>query len=259
MNLDNNKTPETLRATAVAAAYLAGFGCKPVETEVQVEPGWVADVASFCYPTRTECLKARFIAKRFGEVEKAYRELVFRHEHILTVLVEVKTTRADFQKDLQRKFASMRPLPANVCYIAYPHGILDEIPSPWIGLELSKDCTKLLRVRRDPYTTISPQNVGDKLHLVAAVAIRRAHRTDYAASRDMMRNWRAGVTERKRSARTLSIVRTIHDWTHNRTHGQTCLSNLLGFYHGMKLNDSERETIDELFPPIGPSEGAECP
>ena len=57
--LDLNKTPLTHRITALAAAFLDAHGFKPVETEVPVASGWVADVASFVYPTMTEAKKLR--------------------------------------------------------------------------------------------------------------------------------------------------------------------------------------------------------
>ena len=40
MNEDRNKTALTKHVTAAAIAYLDERGCKPIETEVAVEPGW---------------------------------------------------------------------------------------------------------------------------------------------------------------------------------------------------------------------------
>jgi len=54
---DQNKTELTRKVTAGAATWLTNLGAKPVETEVHVRQGWIADLAAVWCPTRTEAQK----------------------------------------------------------------------------------------------------------------------------------------------------------------------------------------------------------
>lgn len=194
--LDQNKTALTHRITAIAAAYLDGLGCKPVETEVPVAAGWVADVASYWYPTQTE-------AKRF-KLHKRVRSLILRAgqsevdfalwlngDGPLTVIVEVKSSRADFMSD--RKW--QLPFPAHLCLLAYPYGVIerDEIPAGWDALETSKDGSKLRKVITS-HSAPHAQYMALTLDFVAQVGIRRDHRTRYRAAADWLKAYNA--TER---------------------------------------------------------------
>lgn len=198
-DLDANKTPLTHRITAVAMGYLSGAGFKPVETEVPVAPGWIADIASFIYPTMTESKKMKLNKKFDGATDNGdfwYSELHFKYGFPLTAIVEVKTSRGDFETDRVRKF--MAAPPAHLCYLAYPRKIMQlgntgvdikSVPSGWIGLECSDDGKKLLRIIYQTYG-IHAQNPGDIANLIAQVAIRRHHRTAYAEMRAMMKSYR---------------------------------------------------------------------
>lgn len=196
--LDRNKTDLTHRITAVAAAYLCGIGCKPVETEVSVARGWVADVASFTYPTMTECKNARLMKfleaglddDKSGRHWNRYSYLINRFGSIYTCLVEVKISRGDFRKDIIAKFGGQ--FPAHLCYLAYPSGVIkdDEIPKGWVGLKCSADGGQLNRVMG--YPTPHAMHLGDVTDFVASVAIRRDHRTAYAARREFFKCLRAG-------------------------------------------------------------------
>lgn len=174
---DRNKTALTHRVTALAAAALDGLGCKPVETEVPISPGWVADVASYRYPTLTE-------AKRFG----------FNGTHAgpLTVVCEVKTTRADFIRD--RKW--LRPAPAHVCIVAYPVGIVTELPAGWYGLETTMTGDRVRKWYR-ANAGIHPQRQDVTIELIAQVGIRRDHRTRHAVTRDRAKASRARDAEQR--------------------------------------------------------------
>lgn len=206
MELDNNKTAETHRATAVAAAYLDARGFKPIETEVTVRDGWIADLASFVYPTRTEMKKLKLMGyKNILKKVIDYEEFIYRYSTPLTAIVEVKVTIADFKKDINRKFGGI--FPAHICYLAYPYGLIDELPAGWLGIELSKDCERILKITEPPlmkkrfsydYTLIHPQNPGDIIDLIASVAIRREHRTRYASMRDWLKTYRAEKREKEK-------------------------------------------------------------
>ena len=211
---DRNKTALTHRITAVAAATLDGLGCKPVETEVTIAPGWVADVASYWYPTRTE-------AKHFGlqKIALPMRLIDEGNDTLdmslrcwgsgpLTVLVEVKTTRADFWND--GKWS--RPHPAHICIVAFPcGGVVEEVPEGWYGLETSKDGTQVRKWHRtDSFP--HPQHPGLVLDFVAQVGIRRDHRTRYRAMRDFAKAYRAKDAEEKKRYSAARLLEGLANW-----------------------------------------------
>ncbi len=211
--LDENKTPLTHRVTAVAAAYLDSIGCKPVETEVAIASGWVADVASFWYPTRTEGKKLHLTekAKSILAIDGSFYNGFHRvyGPGPLTVAVEVKITRADFARDAKWN----RPAEAHICALAFPCGVIepDEIPNGWYGLETSKDGTSLRKVHRH-FGCVHPQHPGLVLDFVAAVAIRRDHRTRYRAMKDWQKAYRARDAEKKRQYSASRLLEGVANW-----------------------------------------------
>ena len=219
--LDENKTALTHRVTATAAAYLDGLGCKPVETEVAIRRGWVADLASYWYPTMTE-------AKRLGLDRSAAESLgITDHTQIddillrvygdgpFTVVVEVKTTPADFKRD-RRKW-ECADWPAHICFIGYPAGVVRdyEIPRGWYGLETSKDGTKLRKVHR-PTGRPHPQHSGLVIDFVAAVGIRRDHRTRHVAVRALAQRRRARDREREARYSAGHLLTGLANWLQHR-------------------------------------------
>jgi hypothetical protein len=198
-SLDKNKTDLTHRVTAIAAAYLASRGFKPIETEVSVHDGWIADLASFAYPTMTEKKNLKLIGGR-KVVEPEYNEekFLFRYGRIFTAIVEVKTSKGDYIKD--KKFDS-RIFPASLCYLAYPKGLIEKPPVGWFGLETDSEGNSLLRMTFDDDKDwlwrsglIHAQHPGDMIDFMATVAIRCHHRTRYAANRAWLKAYRAGKT-----------------------------------------------------------------
>src|SRR5690242_1203826 len=73
--MDRNKTELTHRVTAAASLYLSECGFKPVETEVPIEQGWIADIAGACQPTPTELTKMKLVPPRarYGRVDYQQR------------------------------------------------------------------------------------------------------------------------------------------------------------------------------------------
>lgn len=211
---DRNKTALTHRVTAVAAAALDGLGCKPVETEVPILPGWIADVASYWYPTRTEAksfgmqkisLPARLVDAGVGDdLDMAIR---CWGPGPLTVLAEVKTTVDDFRCD--RKW--FIPHPAHVCIVVFPSGVVSEVPKGWYGLEVTASGDKVRRWHRNS-ADIHPQHPGLVLDFVAQVGIRRDHRTRYAALRDFSKAYRAKDADKKRRYSAARLLESLHDW-----------------------------------------------
>ena len=99
---DQNKTELTKQITAATCFWLDERGCKPVETEVSVACGWIADIASVICPSNTELQELKQSAvleveqtSRAGSVEAEVAAMAC----MMTVIVEVKTSRGDFLGD----------------------------------------------------------------------------------------------------------------------------------------------------------------
>jgi hypothetical protein len=201
--LDRNKTEVTHRATAVAAAWLSGIGCKMIETEVPLGSGWVADLATWWSPTMTEARRSRLLrdmvqdqeafAQADSQVSRLYRMLGGR----ITIAVEVKTSRADFMRDAGRKytlnFAPNRPTlpaPAHMLILAATEdAIREDKVDDWGVLRISSDGSRVLKWR-GPWKSHRqhPYEIED---LIAAVAERRDNVTRYAAARRWFKAFRA--------------------------------------------------------------------
>ncbi len=215
--MDDNKTALTHRVTATAAAYLACGGFKPVESEVGVWDGWVADLASFVYPTKTEAKQLKLIPRcNYDEAESKYNELNYLYGSPLTAIVEVKISNSDLRKDRERKFSGII-YPAHLCYLAYPNGLIekDNLPRGWIGLETTKDGKQIYRCHvyhKNSWGHIHPQRPGDMVDLIAAVAIRRQHRTQYAEMKAFLKAHNAEEREGKRQNNVQNIIRIIIEY-----------------------------------------------
>jgi len=217
MGLDLNKTAATHRATATASYYLALRGYKPIETEVGVFNGWIADLASYVYPTNTELRKMKILNReeRSGQkilsTEDALKYFESRYGvGPFTAIVEVKISKADFKKDLDFKFAG-RVFPAHFCYLAYPSKLDVELPKGWIGLLLNDDCDRVVKVKQDYFNIIHPQPPGDIVDLIAAVGIRRHHRTVYAEQRAWIKAHRAEENDRQKGDDIHSAMKVIEE------------------------------------------------
>jgi hypothetical protein len=138
---DLNKTPLTHEVTKGAVDWLTGSGFKPVQTEVKLAQGWVADVAGAIIPTRTELIDLKLIRRAPKWRGDNVTEQVAWSAHSkamelpYTCLVEVKTSRADFARDQKWDLTQ----PANLAYLAVPKGLIseDEWPAGWGILEFN--------------------------------------------------------------------------------------------------------------------------
>ena len=232
--LDRNKTALTHRVTATAVAYLDGLGCKPVETEVPISSDWVADVASYWYPTRTEAkrLHLRGLAREimgneentYNPIERAWGEGPF------TVLVEVKTSLADFKRD-KKKWSQW---PAHLCFVAYPTGLLsiDDIPAGWYGMQITKNGSGVYRVHRTSASPFPPhaQHAGSIIDLVAAVGIRRDHRTRNASLREWIKAYRATDTDKKKHDALGDVICAISRWMQDPDSRSDSITDVLAYY-----------------------------
>lgn len=152
---DLNKSEITLRITQAAATWLKGLGAKPVEAEVQIAVGWVADLAGVWRPTATEAIKAKFIEPKPRMPDWHNRDdFDYAGWRIgldkwddqfakfpIPILIghEVKISQADFRKDRQRKFATKghRTGPVHMRCLSVLRGSVkaEEYPAGWWVLE----------------------------------------------------------------------------------------------------------------------------
>jgi len=152
---DLNKTEITLRITEAAATWLKGLGAKPVEVEVPIAVGWVADLAGVWRPTATEAIKAKLIEPkprcpdwqgRTQNVIRIWQNKVAKWDQIFDrlpdpILIghEVKISQADFRKDLRRKFVTKgnRTGPVHMRCLSVLRGKVrpEQYPDGWWVLE----------------------------------------------------------------------------------------------------------------------------
>ncbi len=202
--LDANKTDLTHKLTALASGYLSAIGCKPVETEVVVAPCWIADVASFFYPTMTEARNAKLLNKflcpeELDGANAKHNYLMRQYGAPLTVLVEVKTSKEDFRKDIERKFKAGG---AHLNYLAYPKSLSETVENElqypfnyhWGQLICSDDGERITKIKAPQY--VWPKHHGEITEFVCQVAIRRDHRTSKRWLRDILKSYRADRKER---------------------------------------------------------------
>lgn len=209
--LDRNKTALTHVSTATTAAWLANIGCKPIEAEVSLASGWCADLAAWWTPSMTEAKRARLIRDLLPDEPRtesydAMARLSRTYGGRLTVLVEVKTSRADFMADLGRKYgtfekrATMTP-PAHLCVVAAPAGVLPEKAGErldaWGHLQLSADGTRVVKWR-GPWNCarLHPGEIED---FIAAVAVRQYNVIHYGNLRRWLKAYRANQHTRRPS------------------------------------------------------------
>lgn len=139
MNDHLNKTELTKQVTKAAIDFLHNAGFKPVETEVTLHKGWIADIAGVIVPTKTEAVNLKLIRK--GKRFDASTNIEFsRLPEQIVGAVEVKTTKADYWQDrkFQRKdFNHILGPAAMLNWLAMPKGMLrsQEWPAQWGILE----------------------------------------------------------------------------------------------------------------------------
>jgi hypothetical protein len=203
---DLNKTELTKAVTAATCFWLDERGCKPVETEVSVAWGWIADIASVVCPSNTELQDLKLIRrapKWSKRVEREAWELEAKTMAcMMTVIVEVKTSRSDFLGD--KKWTS--PPTADLSWIAVPSGLIGETERPqgWGILEYSegRDCM----VQRLP-PQVRMTTVEQQRNLIHAVACRRDNQTRYEHINRIRRQYAEDNKQRESLTRVKDAIR----------------------------------------------------
>lgn len=203
MNEDRNKTDLTKHVTRCAVEWLDNHGFKPVETEVLVANGWVADVASVICPTQTELVALKLLGKRppWGStMMPAWEAGLLARRRVMTALCEVKTSRSDFVDD--RKWQTEPP--TDLAYVAVPSALKNlawQLPDTWGVLVVSDECLRLSRTPQDRQATTEQQR-----DVILQIAIRRDHDTRHERIRAIMRKHRAKQSEQKSSTKIGNLI-----------------------------------------------------
>jgi hypothetical protein len=213
---DRNKTEMTKAVTAAAVNYLAERGFKPVETEVPVCDGWVADIAGVVDPTTTELIKLRVLRRAPGydgrDVQSRYsqwraeRDRVFK---VMTALVEVKASRSDFEGD--KKWT--RQPPTDLAYLAIPCHLPIECPDGW-GLLLyhpEVNCVRLVNVPPMHEVTAAQQR-----DVILEIAMRQYNDIHYAGMKTSQREFRATETREVSRLRLFTALQAVVDIAEHR-------------------------------------------
>lgn len=242
----------TTHMTAAAKIWLLGCGIKPVEEEVPVGASWVADLAGYITPTRTELkrnLRLRHIIETHVDTDSWIDIFLQKYQMPLTVLVEVKASRSDYMKDKERKFQKHRyDGPAHLCYIALPQGMIEENDLLWYWgyLFFSQNGSTLLKVR--PPLTIFPQHPGDVVDFIAAVGERCYNKWHGRELRQLMKNYRKKETEDKARWRMTRFLESIlQNFGAMQDHFNKGLSFAIRMENqGHKLTDHQRELCKRI-------------
>jgi len=203
--LDRNKTALTHRVTATAARYLTDLGFCAVVGEVSVGTKRVADLAGYWSPSRSDVHRL-FRGPALIQAEEVY---VDSRDRVLTMVAEVKTTRADFLADVAKW---SEPL-AEIRFLAFPKGVVEsaEIPDGWFAIQTTDDVSNIGYVyrQRGRYT---PMPTEASLSLVAQIAHRCDARTRCRALDDYDKQARADRHESTKQFRAAQLLHGLAKW-----------------------------------------------
>lgn len=215
---DRNKSPITHEVTDAVASWLDAHGFKPVETEVPLALGWVADLAGVICPTQTELIALQLIKRppSWNEIHslktkrrtwdadayKAWQGTIDALRRTMTCLIEVKTSRADYCGD---KKWTLTP-PTDLAFVAFPRGLVkaEEWPTGWGILEFHDGAIKRLRAPTPQVTADSQQR-----DVILSIAIRRDHHTRYSRFREAQKETRLASATETSMARIRDIFRAV--------------------------------------------------
>ncbi len=199
--LDRNKSQLTHVATATAAFWLANIGCKPIESEVPLPNGTIADLAAVWTPTPTEAKLSRLLkdlvpdsvkTEQINQLQWVFRRVAGR----ITIAVEIKVSKSDFARDLGKKYArsfrerpSLRPC-THFLIVAAPQSVISKSETLDCGvLSLSEDCSRVIKWRGPWHeNAVFPGDIED---VIAAIAVRQHNVKAYANLRRALKGYRA--------------------------------------------------------------------
>jgi hypothetical protein len=222
---DRNKTELTQNITRNVALWLDVRGFKPVETEVGVARGWVADVAGVCCPTQTELIDLKIIKRpprlaweyhrpdddparlRYYAALAEWKAAYAAIPTMLTATVEVKTSVGDYRGD--RKWTA-ETWPTNLAFVAMPEGMIDpsQWPAGWGVILFSKEGTTIRKTFPPSVRTVPDTQ---QLAVVHSIAVARDHVTRHARLRDLQKRARIDAGERTNISRIQHAVTAVKE------------------------------------------------
>jgi hypothetical protein len=237
----------TNRITAGAKIWLLGAGVKPVEEEVDVADGWVADLAGFVTPTATELKKSLKLHKIIDapNYDNAIQRFYMTYQMPLTVLVEVKVNAADYRRDMGRKYFTdsyHSTTPAHLSYLAFPKGMVDdrELPRHWGRIIFTEDGSKLLKAT--PPQSIAPQHQYETTRFIASVGMRCFNKWTYREVKEVVKRYRKQTAESTARVKVESILSAC------LMVSQKDSMSLVGAldYWGIKITESQAKSFADL-------------
>ena len=256
-NIEANKSPLTHAITSGVQTYLKDKGFKPIETEVPIEAGWIADVASVIVPTPTEMQNMKIVPRRpkyefmvhepnnpdwwkteehkkFTEIQQAkhnaWKAILDAVPSPMTALAEVKTTRSDWISDNKWN----RPSPVNLRYLAIPAGMLKrpEFPVDWFVLEFNVE-GKCLRVAQQG--KVIDVSYEKRMWVIHEIALKRHHRTEHVWQRSVMKRFATGQIASKQNYRVGNVARALLDVIKGGADRRDTIEDCFRYY-GIDLN-----------------------
>lgn len=239
---DRNKTDLTKLVTQDALNYLDERGCKPIETEVSICEGWTADLAGVLNPTITELGLLKLIKSRPKYGKPGY-EVWYQNacaiQNLMTVIVEVKTSRSDFCGDKKWKLSK----PANLAYLAIPNDLkvsLDEFPAGW-GILAYYEKASMRCVRVPEINSVS---IEQQLSVILEIAVRRDNNTRYERLRQLRREISKNANGEVSRTRMLTAFRAMQSIVEGK-HGS--IEGALEYHGVRKIPDFYIEEIKRLW------------
>lgn len=253
--LDRNKSELTHKVTAAVHNYLDERGFKPLETEVPICDGWVADLAGVISPTQTELQGLKLLPskphwKNNNEDIEAWYALAKQRQRLMTCLVEVKTSISDFRSDRKWNWPSDK-FPVNLAYLAIPNTLPIErrdFPLSWGVLEYSETRNSIRCIQVPEIWTVP---IEQHLSVILDVGIRCDHRVRYAGIREqrkqeaIYRNEDVSRTRMSNAIRAVMAVVSGHSWNGKLPH--VSVEDAL-LHHGIKhVSAMDMEYLHKLW------------
>ena len=255
---ERNMTDLTLRVRASAAAWLDRIGVKPIETEVPVAPSWIADLAGLWRPTCTELQNAKIIprapsynfrmgtaaAKRYTEGRKrtydAYEAIA--ELGLLTIVVEVKTSRGDFRGDPKWS----KPLPASLCVLAITTDAMrdGEAPEGWHVITCSPETGKTTRIIGGG--RIIPQPSDNRLIVAENVAVRQDHRARHKAIRKLQSQVGVTRTRQNQQRRLSTAIRIVQSVAFGEKTAEEAIDYYAAHWESRRIPSWDMERLQQL-------------
>lgn len=187
---DQNKTELTKEVTLAICQWFGERGCKPIATECEIVCGWIADIATIVSPTQTELQDLKLVPRcppwSKYEARQKWEQSLQSFFRMLAVVIEVKTTKADFRRDEKWK----KRTPGDLNYLACPLGLVLEadVPPGW-GILTYDPLSARIKVMRSP--VVGEISHESRAAFIYSVACRCFNVENYGEMKERLREQRS--------------------------------------------------------------------